>query len=358
MTKVLFFPVLWVLSLVYGAVVWLRRLFYRIGFIQSFELPGIVVSVGNIAVGGTGKSPVVIELCRLLRGKERPLIILARGYRSGLQKDQWQVLKSGKVVAGVDDPKIISDEAIMQSNLLPDVWVVVGANRYENAVRMLNWLKEQRIIQGSLGPIWILDDGFQHLRLRRAIDIVLWDASKDFDGLLPLGRFRETRAAMCRAHMVLFTKSVAGNQTLEILTMLQKIRPEIYCGSAAFEMTGFRLVLHQGVKLAASQDLNYAGRSVLVMSGLADNERFLRDVESKGATVDGVYFVKDHQAFEEEEIKAKIRKNSVVLTTEKDFARSEKLFVKLRLTVAVCPLKVTLPEPFVARLYELIDLQF
>src|SRR5580700_9080048 len=161
---------LWPLSVIYAIVSHLRAWCYARGIFRVRQLPGTVISVGNLTVGGTGKTPMVLWMAeRLAREGHRPAI-LTRGYRGAAQADASGVPQSDEV-------------ALLQARLGAEAQLGVGKDRYRTGKTL-----ERH------GESWfILDDGFQHLKLSRDSNVVLLDASDPFGGglLLPAGRLRE-----------------------------------------------------------------------------------------------------------------------------------------------------------------------
>jgi len=157
-------------ELLYRAINRARRALYRAGILQGKRLPVPVISVGGIAAGGSGKTPAVIAIARALSQRGLRVAILTRGYRrSG----------SGGVVTALDAHQF-GDEPVLIKKSVPDVEVIVGKNRYDNAIR-------------NKADVFVLDDGFQHLQLHRDLDVVI-----DHPGFL-----REGRSALRDADIVL-----------------------------------------------------------------------------------------------------------------------------------------------------------
>jgi tetraacyldisaccharide 4'-kinase len=183
---------LWPFSLLYGAAAHWRARAYRTGFLKSSRLPGVVISVGNLTVGGTGKTPMVLWIAEKLVGEGKSVGILTRGYRG-----EPIAPNGAKTEHGLANT---SDEVrLLNGRLGNRVRFGVGANRFENGSKL-----------ASEGVNWfVLDDGFQHLQLARDIDIVLVDAMTPFGGghLLPAGRLREPLRALARADIVVITRT-------------------------------------------------------------------------------------------------------------------------------------------------------
>jgi tetraacyldisaccharide 4'-kinase len=183
---------LWPLTVPYGAVMHLRSRAYRMEILRQRRLRGTVISVGNLTVGGTGKTPMVLWLVQRLLSEGKSVGILTRGYRGKAASSARQ----GSPNAGV----WTSDEVrLLRARLGDRVSFGVGRDRFarghELVERGVDWL--------------VLDDGFQHMQLARDVDILLIDAMNPFGGghLLPAGRLREPRTALGRADIIVITRS-------------------------------------------------------------------------------------------------------------------------------------------------------
>lgn len=185
------------LSYLYAATVKLRNWLYDSRILKSKGLPCTVVSVGNIASGGTGKTPVVIWIAKALLDAGRRPAILLRGYHRREKTPGSQVVSDGQeILASVPTS---GDEAMMIARELPSVPVLIGKNRHEAGRRALERLK---------CDVLILDDGFQHRKLGRNLDIVAVDATQPFGTgkLLPAGTLREPVSALRRADLIMLTR--------------------------------------------------------------------------------------------------------------------------------------------------------
>src|SRR5437764_1601816 len=186
---------LWPLSLLYGGAVRLRVLLYQKGWLKQKRLKGIVLSVGNLTVGGTGKTAMVIWLAEKFLAEGKRVAILSRGYRGA---------------NGTSD-----EIELMKFRLQGRVSFGVGKNRFAEGHR----LESQQPID-----VFILDDGFQHLQLARDLDILLMDVSRPLarESLLPAGWLREPLAAMSRANLIVFTRAESASGTLEAIGKLNQ----------------------------------------------------------------------------------------------------------------------------------------
>ncbi|MCE5286593.1 MAG: tetraacyldisaccharide 4'-kinase [Pelosinus sp.] len=188
--------VLRILSLIYGFGVGLKLSLYKHGFLRQHKLPCFVISLGNITVGGTGKTPTAQRLATIIRDMGYRVVILNRGYRSAWKGQVGVVSDGDKIYMSVTEA---GDEAYLMAKKLPGVGVVIGKKRAITGNYAVDKLKAEVII---------LDDGYQHWELARDLDIVLIDTINVFGNnfLLPRGTLREPLANLERAHACLLTK--------------------------------------------------------------------------------------------------------------------------------------------------------
>jgi tetraacyldisaccharide 4'-kinase len=177
---------LWPAAGIYGAVVEARAALYRAKILRKRRLDGAVISVGNLTVGGTGKTPMVLWIAERLFAEGKKAAILTRGYRGGAQADAAGIPRADEV-------------ALLRERLGGRAQLGVGSDRYSAG----------KILERHGVDWFVLDDGFQHLALERDADIVLIDATDPFGGgqLLPAGRMRESRGALGRADAIVITRT-------------------------------------------------------------------------------------------------------------------------------------------------------
>jgi tetraacyldisaccharide 4'-kinase len=293
------------LSAAYGAAAAWRRAWYVRNPARQRRLARPVVSVGNLRVGGSGKTPVVEYIARLLleRG-ERPAI-LTRGYGRRVVRDGVTVVSDGtRVVADLDEA---GDEPLMLARALPGVRVLVGSDRYLSG----------RLAERRLGAtVHLLDDGFQHLELARDVDLLLVAEDDLADRPLPAGRLRERISAAAVADAALIT---AGYDTAA-----ERI-------GRAFGITPvFRVTRAIGAprRVGGARDsvVVPSGSHVFVVTGIARPDRFVADILSVGWEICGMIEFRDHHPFTARDIRriaaeAEAAKSALVLTTEKDAVR-------------------------------------
>lgn len=286
-------------SLPYSAVVRIRNLTFDLGLRKPFHAAVPVISIGNVTVGGTGKTPIVEMIARWCRKEEFRVTILSRGYGAS------------------DGP---NDEALLLEENLPDVPHLQGAKRAELAKIAFEELESE---------VLILDDGMQHRQLARDIEIVLVDATDPFGGgwLLPGGLLREPTSSLRRANVIIITRidAVAREVVTQIQSRLKRIAPQTPIITTKFVPTQF---LREGEPAIPVAELR--GKRVVSFCGIGNPNSFEKMIESLGANVAERRTFPDHYAYERKDVvdlAAWIRQSApdVVVTTQKDA-------VKLRLS--------------------------
>jgi tetraacyldisaccharide 4'-kinase len=292
---------LWPFALVYGAVTHLRARAYRQGILKPRRLDGTVVSVGNLTVGGTGKTPMVLWIAERLASEGKSVGILTRGYRGRPSESS----KKNEPAFGGST----SDEVRMLRSRLGDrVAFGIGPDRYASggqlAKRGVNW--------------FVLDDGFQHLQLARDVNIVLIDATNPFGGgrLLPAGRLREARSALVRADIVVITRS-SHAPVIESAIQRETDAPIFYARpklDAIHSFTDGQI----GGNVAPS-----ALGKLFAFSAIGNPQAFLADLRGWGLEIAGHKFFPDHHRFTDADDEEILREANEVgaaglICTEKD----------------------------------------
>jgi tetraacyldisaccharide 4'-kinase len=298
------------LATVYGLGARLRRSLYANEILIPKRLPARVVSVGNLAVGGTGKTPMTATLARLFQFHGRRVAILSRGY--GGQSQGVICLSDGKQT--YRKPPEVGEEAYWLARQLPGAAVYTGASRYEAG----------RVAWEQVKPdLFLLDDGFQHFQLHRDLDLVLLDAAAPFGNghLLPRGTLREPKSALAAAQVLILTR-YQEKRDRRVLADLQAAYPAKTVLTAAISPTAARLV-PEG-RLDPPDALN--GQKLLAFAGLARPEYFSRTLENLGVRISGFRAFPDHHPFTPAELasllhQAKAGGAAALITTAKDWAR-------------------------------------
>jgi tetraacyldisaccharide 4'-kinase len=292
------------LSAAYSAAAAWRRAWYARHPSRRRRLSRPVISVGNMRVGGSGKTPTVTYLARLLAARgERPAI-LSRGYaRRRRERGVTIVSDAAAIRASLD---VAGDEPLMLAQTLPGVPVLVCADRYEAG----------RVAERDLGAtVHLLDDGFQHLALERDVDLLMASEDDLADRPLPAGRLREALSAGAAADAVLVT--AAGDAAVERVSRALHI-------ATAFRVTR---------AIGAPRDIPGAraasagpGSRVVAVTGIARPERFIADLQSAGYDVADAVEFRDHHSFDAADVAAiaarvQFAQAAAALTTEKDAVR-------------------------------------
>lgn len=310
------------LALLYSCVMKLRRWAFKQGLLKSHRLPGKVISIGNIEVGGTGKSPVTIELAKLLLAQGYKPAIVTRGYRSGLSSKQSATLLDKEYILPAEDGRSIhADEAMMQSAHLPQVPIILGANR---------WSACQRYLEHYSQPThWILDDGFQHLKLKRDIDVLLMDYKKPLSNgwTIPSGRLREPVSAIKSASIILLTRS-SGEQ---LPAELSNFGPITYF--CPFKMSEPKFV---------NPIATTATFSFCLVAGIAKPDQLIQGLKDQGTNIVDTLILRDHSPIPKEDLETRSEICDAFVTTEKDYFRDPQLFEDLKKPVAIVKLRADL----------------
>ncbi|MBY0404870.1 MAG: tetraacyldisaccharide 4'-kinase [Cyanobacteria bacterium] len=292
----------------------LRLWAYDIGFLKGKALSVPVISVGNLTTGGTGKTPVIMALGEKLMAQGLTVVILTRGY--GAQDP----IPYGRAI----DPRF-GDEGYLIQRKLPGAIVVIGKNRVSAG--------EKAIIEYK-PDIILLDDGYQHLKLKRTLNILLVDGKNHFGNgqLLPTGPLRESLRQVHRADMIWITKISSDPQVAE--QSIQEIQknvtpflksPDVLLTPLPFEICGFESALSGEVLPPET----FCGVACVVVSGIAHPQQYLLDLASTGVIVKEQIVFEDHHVYTPEDLEiilaSRPSPESPVFTTEKDWVKLELL---------------------------------
>lgn len=300
----------------YAYAMRMRRRLYERGTLKSSH-PGIpVISVGNLAMGGTGKSPMVENIARYVSKHGKRVAIVSRGY--GRKSKGFVLVRDGRqILAKVENS---GDEAQMLAELLPDAIVIVSEDRAHGA-------KEAKRLGAQ---VLILDDGFQHLAIRRDLNILLIDVERPLSAVLPFGRFREPFSAARAADVVVFTNA---SDKMRVRQHWERMKPYVRTGTVAAATTAVpRALKHIATGEERAMDRLQSER-VMAVTSIASPKRFHRMLESLGAEVIA-RDLGDHADYSEALAKAIARDAarsgaSLIITTQKDAVKSRKYFERV-----------------------------
>ena len=312
---------LYILSRLYGSGIRLRNKGFEQGVLPEYRLPCRVISVGNLTIGGSGKTPMTMFLAQHLKEAGYSTAVISRGYKGKMEKSGGVVSDGINVLAGPDQA---GDEPFMMASQVRHVPFLVGADRY----------KIGKTAVASFDPdVIILDDAFQHRRLYRDIDFVMVDATVGFGNgfLLPRGIMREPKSALGRADAIVMTRSnnpdpalaAEMSETVPYTPVFRSVnRPFLYGHISANE----KMVMNRAAPgVFGSLDVLQNAR-VIGFSGIARTTEFSRMVaENSGQLVDFIEFP-DHYTYTSADWhriykSAKDFSVDYVVTTQKDYAR-------------------------------------
>ena len=288
-------PLLLPLTSLYGMALGMRRRFFHWGWLKQYRLENPVISVGSVSAGGAGKTPVVLMLARMLRHRGYDVRILSRGYK-----------RSSSKVARVepfDDAAWHGDEPVLLAQR-SGVPVYVGADRYEAGV-----MAEQAEPSSNL-IVHLLDDGFQHRRLERDVDIVLLTQADVEDTLLPAGNLREPLAAVAKADVVVLREEEADS--------LRSVVGGLSGGKTAPTIW----VVRRSLSLGEGGAVALPSRP-FAFCGIARPESFTKMLAAHGYEPMDMMIFPDHHAYHEGDVRRLLERARLVeangfVTTEKD----------------------------------------
>ncbi|MGH7256113.1 MAG: tetraacyldisaccharide 4'-kinase, partial [Nitrospirales bacterium] len=272
------------LAVPYGAVVRTRLHLYARGWLRRTTLPCRVISVGNLTVGGTGKTPLVIALASWMQARGERVGVLSRGYGRRSRSASVLVSDGRRVLAG---PEEAGDEPQVIARRCPGVVVAVGADR----ARLGRWVLGQFPLS-----CLILDDGFQHLALQRDVDLLVIDASdpRGLADLLPAGRLREPLEGAARASAVILTRA---DDPVDVKSVLAALREAIGKEPAPITVSFFAENLVDPVTGAEEPAERLSGRHIVAFSGIGNPSGFRQTLVNSGARLLAERVFHDHHVY-------------------------------------------------------------
>lgn len=307
--RVIFFLLKIILFPLYGlyyAIIFLRNWLFDKGLFNTFSPKVLTINVGNLSLGGTGKTPHVEYLVRLLSDKYR-VSTLSRGYG---RKTKGFILANEQATA-----ETIGDEPMQYYLKFKDkINVVVCENRVEGVDEIQKKFADNQII--------ILDDAFQHRKIAPHINLLLSDYNKPFyeDSLVPFGRLRDIRISAKRANVVIITKCPS------LITEQEKeaIRDKVWAYTKAEVPVYFSKILYRQITAYAPKNDFDATKNIGVLTAIAKPEIFIQYLSEKNLSIEKTFDFPDHHAFSRKDIDKVLgesHKNLQIITTEKDMVK-------------------------------------
>jgi tetraacyldisaccharide 4'-kinase len=283
----------------YSLAVILRNFLYSKRWLKIHTADAPVISIGNITTGGTGKTPLVIWICRFLQNKNIPCAILTRGYKT----TQNSKLKTQNYI---DEPAILAESC-------PQAKVIVNPDRVEAAAEAVDKFGAE---------VLIMDDGFQHRRLHRDLDIVTIDATCPFgyEKLLPAGLLREPVASLKRADTAVLTRcnQIRESELSRIEKKLQLINPDMIIARSIHSPICVKSTAGEKITIERLK-----GRKIFAFCGIGNPDAFLNTVRNTGVNLVGSKIYNDHHHYTDSDIddihsQANRLGADLILSTQKD----------------------------------------
>ena len=344
------------LSVLYGGVVWFRNKLFDWNILPSEEFSVPVICVGNITVGGTGKTPHVEYLIRLLE-KDYKIAVLSRGYK---RKTSGFILADQNATA-----KTIGDEPLQIFKKFPNIIVAVDVNRRRGIKNLLNLPEEKK------PDIILLDDAFQYRYVKPFLSILLTDSNRLIyeDALLPAGRLRESCSGKERANMVIVTKCSSELKPIDFRLISKQLNLYPYQDLffTSFEYGDLIPCFESGQSDIKSLT-NISKPPILLVAGIANPKGLISELKTYTPHLETIIFP-DHHAFSKSDIKmidSKFQQmqgtDKLIITTEKDFMRlsdCEYVTDNIKKASYYLPVKVIFQEKkenlFTKKIYDYVE---
>ena len=308
MFRKLLFP----FSIIYGFIVAVRNWFYDIGFFKSYSFDIPIIAVGNLSVGGTGKTPQIEYLIRLLSANYK-VAVLSRGYK---RHSKGFLLANEKATATT-----IGDEPFQYFQKFKNIQVAVDANRKNGIKQLLAFINPPEII--------LLDDAFQHRKVKAGFYILLTTYNDLYcdDFILPAGNLRESKVGAKRADIIIVTKCPKNISTYEQNAIKNKLKLQTR-QSLIFSFIDYNDSVINKTKSIKIDDLRTINK--LIIAGIAKPKPFIDFIKND---YDDILIFPDHHHFTQKDLNEidKKSKNKIIITTEKDYVRLQDTFLNEKL---------------------------
>ena len=356
---------LWPLSKIYAGFMLLRRFFYTFlqdqGWWVPYGLPGKVMSVGNLSLGGSGKTPVVMALAEHLSSKGYKVVVLSRGYGSSLKSSEvGYILGTGEQRGGIycadfGGPKSVFarrsflEVGVSSEKLYLDEAALVSYTAGVDSVFGRRRIQAARYYLATQSPpdYWLMDDGFQYFGLRKDQDLLVFDSTLDLscEGVLPWGGLREPLRSKKHAHGWLITRT---NQ--KRLWGVWQGKPCFYLQEKHLGLWRVQSGAQGGfdVEFLPCDVREFLGQPCMLLLGIARPARALEFFKHRGFDVESHMILRDHQHFTDHDLNSMKGEARVCLTTEKDYFRNPGALNRVFSHIIVSRIRTQLPDEFLA----------
>ncbi len=305
-------PATYISSQAFEALVRVRNYLYSTSLIPQHRLQSPVISIGNIIVGGSGKTPLVIHIARALSGLGWNPVILSRGYGRRHSNKSWILAPESSVSSPA---RTLGDEPALIRRHLPSIWMGISKNRFKTGASV-----ERRQDR----TVFLLDDGFQHRRLHRDLDVVIVDRNQPLaaNHLLPRGTLREPLSGLRRCHLVVINGMSEADAPDSVETEIRLLHPDaaiLHCRQTIGSLIHF----HVWLENPPHPDPAKTPRSAYLVSALGNPDRFHKDIRHLGIQVSGTRSYTDHYWLKRKDwlecvSEARSKAADVIIVTEKD----------------------------------------
>ncbi len=323
-----------IFSKFYSLIMNIRNFLYKLNIIRRDKLPAFVISVGNLTTGGTGKTPVTISLANYISetyGKK--VAVVSRGYGGKLSNDNINLISNGEQILSTADQA--GDEPYLIAHKTKDVIVLTGKNRVKNAQFAINEYNAEVII---------LDDGFQHLKVERDLDLLLIDLKKKFGNnkLLPMGPLRESLRSIRRADKVILVNKDDQDFTKDDYKYSSYINKSF---DKKVYLCNFKYSDIYNIQTKEKMDSTV--ENLYAFSGIAQPEYFFDYLRARGFNLLKELVFTDHYNYKKEEVRIMLEEASelgasAIITTEKDMVKIMPHLKRMSTQVGLYALKLDL----------------
>lgn len=328
----LILPILWVCSLFYGIIIFVRSLLYKVKILKSRKLNAYTISIGNLTTGGTGKTPVTCEIANYINNKlNKKVAVISRGYGGQLSNKNTNIISDGEKI--FFDSIQAGDEPFWMAVNSKNTAVITGKNRVKSG---------QYAIDNFNSQVLLLDDGFQHVRLQRNLDIVLIDCMKVFGNgfLLPAGPLREAENQLKRADKVIIVNKKSFDETSK--AQCEKLAEKI---ELKYRKKALICNIYPDKIYDLKTNLDTKLQKAFAFAGIGQPEAFFDYLKNQNIELVEKMIFSDHYLYTKLDIENIIQKTrqkgaDCIITTEKDAVKIMSFIDEINSDIKICALKL------------------